>query len=126
MTVFTANTIKGPFEAITAGQATITLTAASAGADTFASTGRQLVLCQNSHATNAYTVTITSTADESGRTGDITAYSLAAGEIAVFGVDLARLDRPGWRNTSTGAITITASNASVKISILKLPTGFPG
>jgi len=124
MTTFTATTMKGPFEAITAGQATITLTAASAGADTFAATGRQLVICQNSHATNAYTVTITSTADESGRTGDITAYSLAAGEVAIFGVDLTT--RPGWRNTSTGAITITASNASVKISIVKLPTGFPG
>lgn len=124
MTVFTANTLKGPFDAITAGSATITLTAASAGADTFAATGRQLVLCQNTHATTPYTVTITSVADERGRTGDITAYSLAAGEVAVFGVALT--NSPGWKNTSTGAITITASNASVKISILTLPAGFPG
>lgn len=124
MTAFTPNTIKGPFEAITAGTATITLAASSAGADTFTCTGRDLILCQNSHAVTAYTVTISSTADAQGRTGDITTYSLAAGEIAVFGCGLTL--SPGWRNTSTGVITITTSNASVKVSILRLPTGYPG
>lgn len=124
MTTFTANTIKGPFEAITAGSATITLTVASTGADLFACTGRELVLVQNSHASNAYTVTITSVADDKGRTGDITTYSLAAGEVAVFGVGLT--NSPGWKNTTTGQITITGSNAAVKISILKLPAGTPG
>jgi hypothetical protein len=123
MTAFTPNTLKGPFDTITAGSATVTLTAASAGADTFVCTGRDLILVQNSHAVTAYTVTITSIADEKGRTGDITTYSLAAGEIAVFGCGLT--NSPGWKNASTGVITITASNASVKVSILRLPAGYP-
>lgn len=124
MTTFTANTIKGPFETITAGSATVTLTAASTGADLFSCTGRQLLVVQNSHATNAYTVTITSVVDDKNRTGDITTYSLAAGEIAVFGVGLT--NAPGWKNTSTGQITVTGSNAAIKISVWTLPAGSPG
>ena len=122
MTTFTAQTIKAPFAAITAGSATIAMTAGSAGADVFTPTGRDIVMVQNTHATNAYTVTITSIADEKGRTGDITTYSLAAGEIAMFGVGLTKSS--GWINSSL-QITITVSNASVKVAILTLPTGYP-
>src|SRR5690242_13801289 len=113
MTTFTAQTIKAPFASITAGGATITMTAGSAGADLAPITGRDLIMVQNTHATNAYTVTITSQADEKGRSGDITTYSLAAGEIAIFGCGLT--NSPGWKNTSTGQITITVSNAAVKV-----------
>jgi len=123
MTTFTAQIIKAPFAAITAGSATLAMTAASAGADVFACTGRDLVLAQNTHASIAYTVAVTSIADEKNRTGDITTYSLAAGEIAMFGVGLT--NSPGWKNASTGQITITASNAAVKIAILTLPAGYP-
>ena len=124
MTTFSVNTIKGPFESVAADAADVTMTAASTGADVFPCTGREIILVQNSHATNPYTVTISSQVDEKGRTGDITTYSLAAGEIAAFGVGLT--NSPGWKNTSTGQITITGSNAAIKIGIIKLPAGYPG
>lgn len=123
MTVFTATTIKGPFEAIAADGADFTLTASSAGADTFVCNGRDIVILQNSGASSR-TITITATADAQGRSVDITSYSLAAGEFAVLGVGLTNL--PGWKNTSTGAITITTSHAEVKVAILRLPAGYPG
>ena len=124
MALITTQTMKGPFDAITAGLATLTLTAGNTGGDTFTVTGREILLVQNSHATNAYTITITSVADERGRTGDITNYSLAAGEIAIFGIGLT--NSPGWKNTSTQLITITPSNASIKWAWVKLPAGYPG
>ena len=123
MTVFTAQTIKGPFDTIAADGADITFTAASAGADTFISTGRDIILVRNTGA-GARTVTISSVVDEKNRSGDITTYSLAAGEFAAFGCGLT--NSPGWKNTSTGAITITGSHAEITIAILRLPDGRPG
>lgn len=122
MTVFTAQTIKGPFEIIAADAADITFTAASAGADTFICTGRDIILIRNTGA-GARTVTITSVVDEKNRTGDITTYSLAAGEFAAFGCGLT--NQAGWQNTSTKAITITGSHAEITVAILRLPSGFP-
>ena len=124
MALITTQTIKGPFDAITAGQATLALTVGNVGGDTFTVTGREILLVQNSHATTAYTITISSVADERGRTGDITAYSLAAGEIAMFGIALT--NSPGWKNTSTQLIAITPNNAAIKWAVLKLPAGYPG
>lgn len=123
MTTFTPVTIKDPFATIAADGADFTFVAASAGADTFVCNGRDIILVQNTGA-GARTVTITSLADEKNRTGDITTYSLAAGEFAVFGCGLT--NSPGWKNTSTGAITITGSHAEVKVAILRLPTSYPG
>lgn len=123
MTVFTATTIKDPFATIAADGADFTFTAASAGADTFVCTGREVILIYNSGA-GSRTVTITSQVDEKNRTSDITTYSLSAGEYAVFGCGLT--NSPGWKNTSTGAITITGSHAEVKVAILTLPSGRPG
>lgn len=122
MTVFTAQTIKGPFDTIAADGADFTFTAASAGADTFVCRGRDVILIQNTGA-GARTVTITSVVDGQNRTGDITTYSLAAGEFAAFGCGLT--NQPGWQNTSTGAITITGSHAEIKVAILRLPDGRP-
>lgn len=73
-----------------------------------------VILAWNTHATTAYTVTLTSIADEKNRTGDVTAYSLAAGDIMVFGP----LQQKGWRQTD-GNMYLEASNASVKFAILR-------
>lgn len=77
---------------------------------------RLLVIVQNSHATNAYTVTFTSVAGSStlNRTGDITTYSLAAGEIGVF-----IFERNGWFQ-SDSMLYCEASNAAVKIGAVGL------
>lgn len=73
-----------------------------------------LVLIQNSHATNAYTVTFTSATDQFNRTGDISTYSLAAGEIGWF-----YFERAGWRQ-SDGMLYLEASNAAVKVAAIGL------
>lgn len=63
----------------------------------------------------AYTVTITSVADPiTGRTGNVSAQSLAAGEIRIF-----RLTNNGWANSS-GQIVVSANNAAVKFGVIQL------
>jgi hypothetical protein len=81
----------------------------------FAASGNDLVIAHNSGG-SPYTVTITSVADDEGRTGDITAYSVAAGGIAFFGP----FKRHGWAQAD-GMIYLEASNASVKFGVLALP-----
>jgi len=73
---------------------------------------------------NPYTITIASEVDEQNRTGDITTSSLAAGEIAVFGVGLT--NSTGWKDSATGLIAVDVENAAIKWGILRLPTGYPG
>ncbi|MBX9877633.1 MAG: hypothetical protein K2Y22_04175 [Candidatus Obscuribacterales bacterium] len=81
----------------------------------FVSTGKEMVLIYNSDGANAYTATIKSAADELGRTGDITTYSLSAGEYAVFGP----FPVLGWRQT-TGKMNLDASNNAIKFAIIRL------
>lgn len=78
--------------------------------------GRLLVIVQNSHATNAYTVTFTSLASPStlNRSGDISAYSLAAGEIGVF-----IFERNGWYQ-SDAMLYCEGENAAIKIGCVGL------
>jgi hypothetical protein len=96
---------------------TVTMTAANAtNKEQFVSTGKELVLAWNTDAVNPYTVTINSQACEHGRTGDITAVSLAAGVWRVFGP----FPVHGWR-ASTGYVTLEASNAAIKFGVITLP-----
>lgn len=122
-TAITVQTIKGPFEAITAGSADFTFAAGTiTDGDTFACTGREILLVTNTDAVNAETITITSVDDEKGRAEDITAYSLAAGDFVAFGVGLT--NSKGWKSTA-GNIRITVSAATVKVAVLRLPAGYP-
>ena len=74
-----------------------------------------LLLARNTHATNAYTFTITSQPDPVyGRSGNVNAVSLAAGELRLF-----RLTGPGWADAN-GKINFTAQNAAVKVSLVQL------
>lgn len=123
MALITPITMKNPFDAVTAGLITFAFTAGNTGGDTITITGRELIIVQNT-GVGARTFTIASQVDEKGRTGDITAYSLAAGEFAYFTGGLT--NSIGWRNVSTGLLTITPSHAEVKYAVLKLPSGVPG
>ena len=101
-----------------ANSADVAFTAAGASfADgaAFPYTGRELLLVRNANA-GAQTVTISSVPDSHQRTGDITAYSLAAGEIAAF--FLHRTE--GWRQ-SDGKLYIAASAADVEFAVIRLP-----
>jgi hypothetical protein len=102
---------------IAATAADFVFTAADASnGNSFVSTGRELVLVQNSGA-SAYTVTFTSVADGINRTGDITTYSVGAGLFSMFGP----FSQSGWKQTA-GTILVTASNAAVKFAVVRLPS----
>lgn len=94
----------------------LTMTAADvANMNQFTAAGKDLLIAHNTGA-SPYTVTVTSVADPYGRTKDISAVSLAAGEYRVFGP----LELTGWVQTD-GKIYLQASNASVKFGIVALP-----
>lgn len=77
--------------------------------------GDCILVAHNTHGSNAYTVTITSVADPmTGRTGNVSAQSLAAGEIRIF-----RLTNNGWANSS-GQIVVSANNAAIKFGVIQL------
>jgi len=85
--------------------------------NTFVASGDDLILVLNSDPTNPYTVTISSEIDPiNNRLGDITAYSLAAGDYAVFGP----FETQGWADTTSGLILLTVSNVAVKVCVIKL------
>jgi len=76
---------------------------------------KTLVLLHNTGA-GARTVTFTSQADTPyNRTGDITAYSIGAGEMALFGPFKAI----GW--SDGGNLDIDVSHAEVQIAVITLP-----
>lgn len=79
----------------------------------FVPSGDDLVIAHNTGAA-PYTITFTSMADDKNRTGDISAYSLGAGEHAIF-----RFKKPGWMQ-SDGRVYLEASNAAVKWSVIQL------
>lgn len=114
-TLLTPKKVVGPYGTYSAGAATL----APAAADTtnnnaFVASGNDLILAQNSGG-SAYTVTITSAPDAFGRSQDIATYSLAAGEIALFGP----FPQMGWMQT-VGQIYLQASNAAVKFAVIQL------
>jgi hypothetical protein len=109
---------KYPAPPLTANAADFVWTAAGADfADKarFIHTGRELILVRNNNV-GAKTVTIESVADPKNRTGNITTYSVGAGEYAVFGP----FPVLGWRQT-TGYLQLAASAADVMFAILRLP-----
>ncbi len=122
-TVITVQQLLSPFPALalTANSADITFTALTVTeGDTFVCTGREVILISNGTGTN--TLTISSADDAYGRAEDITSYSLAENDFAVFGVGLT--NNKGYK-TSAGLIKMTPSSAEVKAAVLRLPAGYP-
>lgn len=78
-------------------------------------TGREIVLVRNDDV-GAQTVTFTSTPDEKGRSGDITAYSVGAGETAMFGP----FGLKGWQQAD-GNLYFEASDAGMMIAVVRTP-----
>lgn len=106
----------GPYPTlpVAANALDIAMTAADAvNKEQFVPSGDDLVIAHNSGA-SPYTITFTSAADEFKRTGDISAYSLGAGEVAAF-----RFKKPGWMQ-SDGYVYIEASNAAVRWAVIQL------
>lgn len=80
----------------------------------YQATGREVVLVRNINA-GPQTFTLISVADEFGRKGDITTYSLAAGEFAVLIPPL-----KGFQQTD-GSVWIDVSHDDVHVAVLRLP-----
>ena len=111
-------TVRGPYPTlpVAADSLDLVLTAADTvnkNQTAFNTAGAVLLLAQNSGA-SPYTITLTSAIDTFNRTGDITAYSLAAGDIAAF-----ILERQGWMQ-SDGFIYYEANNAAVKFAVIPI------
>lgn len=100
-----------------ANSADLTETAADvANKNQFQLRPRDLLIVHNTDAA-PQTVTLTSVADEHGRTKDVTAYSLGAGEIAVFGPFY---NEEGWKQLD-GYVYVEAAAATVKFGVIELP-----
>lgn len=115
-TALTVTTLEGAFGDYGANEADITMAAADVanGNSIDGLKEGDIVIAYNSDV-GAQTVTFTSVADPStGRTGDITAYSIGASEYAAFGPFKSR----GWRQ-SDGDLYIDASDAGVLLGVLR-------
>jgi hypothetical protein len=117
-TAITVQTAKTPFEVVSAGGLDFTLAAADASnGNKYQVTGREILVMYNSDA-SPQTVTINSVNDEKNRDGDIAAYSLAAGDYALFAGGLT--NSKGWKQTD-GTITLTVSDAGILLAAIRLP-----
>jgi hypothetical protein len=117
--VLTPQTLLGAYPALQpeANSADITFTSAGSGYASGASfpvTGGEILLVKNGEQT-AQTVTITSVADEKKRSGNITSYSIGAGEMAAFGP----FQPEGWMQAD-GQVYIAASADDVSFAVLRL------
>lgn len=103
-------TVKGPNPGtVNAGDLTVTPAAADvANGNSFVPAPNDVLHVINTHASSPFTFTLTSAPDERGRLGTITAYSLAAGEIATFNYG----DLIGW--SQSGVMFLDATNAAIK------------
>lgn len=103
---------------LTANSADLPMTAADAvNKEQFVMTGKGEIVIAHNTGASTRTITITSVAHpNSRRTGDITTYSLGAGEYAAFGP----FEREGWIQ-SDGNMYIEASHAEVKFGVITLP-----
>jgi hypothetical protein len=116
-TSITPVALVGPYPTlpVSANALDIALTAADvANKNQAAQAGsRQLLVAFNSGAT-PHTVTITSAADDKNRTGDLSAYSVGAGELAAF-----LMKSGGWRQ-SDSKLYFEADHAEIKFAVINI------
>lgn len=123
-TVVNKTTLLGSYPSlpIAADSADLTMTALTGSSGSsgnyilFGDFGRLLVVVQNTHATNPYTILFSSVANSAlgNRTGDIGAYTLAAGDIAVF-----IFERAGWYQADA-SLYLESNNAAIKVGVVGL------
>lgn len=114
----TRTTPLGPFPTLQPAALALNLTETAADASNlnqFVLDGPCLIIAHNT-GVGARTFTLTSVVDASNRTGDVTAYSVGAGLVAVFKVDASA---SGWRQTD-GYMYITGSHAEMLFGVVRL------
>lgn len=116
--VLTKIAVLGPYPTLQppANSLDVAFTAANvADKNQFAPSGNDVLLVWNTDVANPYTFTLTSFADEKKRTGDITAYTLQAGDHVAFKLN----QIAGWAQAD-GQIYLEANNAAIKFAVLQL------
>lgn len=94
----------------------LTIAAADvANKNQFVAEGADLIIAHNTGASER-SITITSSPDPYGRSGDIDSEAIAAGAISIYGP----LKVAGWIQ-SDGKIYLEADNAEVEFGVIKLP-----
>lgn len=114
-TTLTKKTAPGPYADITANGADLAMTAADVANKNQFRAGHEDIIFAHNTGASPHTITITSAPDEYGRSEDVAAYSLGAGEYAVFGP----LKPHGWQQTD-GYIYLEADHAEIKFGIVAL------
>ena len=112
--------MKGPFADVAAGELDIVFQTATIGGESFACTGREILIIKN--VTGSNTVTITSVDNDKARQEDLTAYAITSTDVAYWTGGLT--NTKGWKQ-STGKILVTASSTDVAFAVLRLPAGYP-
>jgi len=117
-TAITVQTAKGPYLStpVAADSLDVTIAASdNTNGNYFVGTGRELILVRNT-AGVAGTVTFTSVADQYARKGDISTYSVGAGEFSMFWVG----NLVGW-DQGGGQIYIDTSASTMNIAVIRIP-----
>lgn len=96
------------------GVAVIMTAADAVNLNQFRASGKDLVIVQNT-GIGGHTFTVTSEPDPYGRSGDIAAEAIAAGEIRVVGP----LEVEGWMQPD-GNVYLQADSNEVKFGVLRL------
>jgi hypothetical protein len=113
LTALTPLQLKQNNYTVQAGDLAVSFAADTVNGNEFTPNGNEILLVQNTDA-SAHTFTLSSAADELGRTGDITAYSVAATSFAAIQLSHVR----GWAQ-SDGTIHLTSSNSNLKFAVLR-------
>lgn len=117
-TSLTPATTKGPYPGtVNAGDLAITMeNGDNTNGNVWTGNGRDLLLIQNPTG-GAITITLTSVADQLGRKGDVTAYSIPAAGFMTFWFG----NLIGWAQDASGSIYVDMSATGLKMKVIRIP-----
>lgn len=115
-TQMTVVTPKGPYvTSYTANSLDVTFVGTIVGSNTFASTGKELLIMHNAGIGDA-SFTIFSVVDTYNRKNDIAGYVLGTSEFAVFWFG----NTEGWKNQTSADITVNSNTPELQMAVLKI------
>lgn len=97
------------------GTVDVAQTTAGVDGDQIALNGNQLLVVENSHGSNPFTVRVSSAPDLSGRYGDIGPITLIAGQIIGF----CKFPTAGWKQ-SDGFLYLDANSTNIKYIVIDM------
>jgi hypothetical protein len=110
--------MKGPFDAVAAGNLAITTVAPdTTNGNSFKCTGREILLINNGTG-SPVTVTFTSAPDEFKRTQDIASYSIPISTVVYFTGGLT--NAKGWKQ-SDGTVQFKVTGSGSTCAVIRLP-----